>query len=219
MAQSNGKLSVEAQAGVGSYTPSSDFQQVIYTIEGQGFLRSNGNIVESELLPYLSLGLNYQVSERWQIQPFIHYLFGEGTLYEADFTRFGVSDVNPVEQTFRAPADNKIKALTAGVSVQYRLLNVASNHLYLGTGLAFTTRSHFYRNELEVDFGADRRAQSVDERFITENKSGVFIPLSLGVERAISDRLTLALNAQALVIYTNLEDSAWSAGLGLRYGL
>lgn len=217
-AQSDGKLSLEVQAGVGSYTPFSDFQQVVYTIEGRGSGRSIGNITESELMPYFSVGLNYQLSERWQINPFLHYLFGKGTLYKNDFTRFGVSDTNPEEQTFMAPADNEMKALTAGVSVRYRLLSVASSYLYLGTGVAFTARSHFYRNELDVDFGADRVAQTVTERFTTEKKSAMFIPVSAGLERAVGDRLVLTLNAQVL-LGINLEDWAWSTGLGLRYCL
>ncbi|WP_020569205.1 porin family protein [Neolewinella persica] len=217
-AQNGDKFSLEVQAGAGSYTTFSDFQEVFYSIEGRDFNRFYGNVAESDLLPYLSLGLNYQLSERWQINPVLHYLFGEGTLYENDFTRFGVSDVNPVEQTFTAPADNEMKVLTAGINVRYRLLNVAANQFYLGTGVAYTTRSHFYRYELDVDFGADRVAQTVIERFTTEKKSAMFIPVSAGLERAISDRLILTLNAQVL-FGINLEDRAWSTGLGLRYSL
>lgn len=186
-AQNADKLSLEVQAGVGSYTTFSDFEQFVYSIEGGNLSRAYGNVAESNLMPYLSLGLNYQLSERWQINPFLHYLFGEGTLYENFFLRFGVTDINPVEQTFTAPADNEMKALTAGINVRYRLLNVAANQLYLGTGVAYTTRSHYYRNELDVDFGADRVAQSVIEGFTTEKKSALFLPVSAGIERAVGD--------------------------------
>lgn len=216
--QTDNRLSVELQAGVGSYTTFSDFQEIVYTIEGQSYNRSNGNVAESDMVPYLSLGLNYQLTERLQLAPFVHYLFGKGTHYENDFVRFGVSDINPVEQTFTAPADNEIMALTAGIKLRYRLVSFVGNHLYLGTGVAYTTRSHFYRYEMDVDFGADRIAQRVDERFTTEKKSAVFIPVSAGLERALSDRLTLTLNVQGF-ISPETEDRAWSAGVGLRYGL
>jgi len=217
-AQVDNRLSVELQGGIGTYTTFSDFQEIVYTIEGQNFNRSNGNVTESEIVPYFSLGLNYQLTERLQLAPFVHYLFGKGTLYENDFVRFGVTDVNPVEQTFMAPAENEIKALTAGVNLRYRLISLVGNHLYLGTGVAYTTRSHFYRYEMDVDFGADRIAQRVDERFTTEKKSAVFIPVSAGLERALSDRLTLTLNVQGF-ISPETEDRAWSTGVGLRYGL
>ncbi len=216
--QTDNRLSVEFQAGVGTYTTFSDFQEAVYTIEGRGHNAGSGNVAESELMPYVAVGLNVQLSDRWQLNPFVHYLFGEGTLYENDFIRFGVSDINPVEQTFSAPADNEMKALTAGANLRYRLVNLLGNHLYFGSGIAYTTRSHFYRNELEVDFSEERIAQSVIERFTTEKKSAVFIPVSIGLERAMSDRLTLTLNAQGL-IGAGTEDQAWSAGLGLRYGL
>ncbi|SEQ69022.1 hypothetical protein [Neolewinella agarilytica] len=215
--QTDNRLSVEVQGSIGSYTTFSDFQEIVYTIEGQNYNRSNGNVTESDIVPYLSLGLNYQLTERLQLAPFVHYLFGKGTLYENDFVIFGVSDVNPVEQIFEAPADNEIEVLTAGVNVRYRLISLVGSHLYFGTGLAYATRSHFYRHEMDVDFGADRIAQSVDERFTTEKKSAVFIPVSAGLERAVSDRLTLTLNVQGF-ISPETEDRAWSAGLGLRYG-
>jgi hypothetical protein len=218
MAQNGNVLSLEVQAGVGSYTTFSDFEQIVLTIEGQGHSNSYGNVAESDLMPYVSVGLNYQLSERWQVNPFLHYLFGEGTLYEDYSVRFGVTDINPVEQTFMAPADNEIKSLTAGVNLRYRLVNLLGIQLHLGSGVAYTTRSHYYRNELDVDFGADRIAQSVIERFTTEKKSAVFIPVSVGLERSISDRITLTLNAQGLIA-SSIEDRAWSAGLGLRYGL
>jgi len=194
------------------------FYFFVLSIEGRDFNRFSGNVAESDLLPYVAVGLNYQLSERWQVNPFLHYLFGEGTLYENDFFRFGVTDINPVEQIFSAPADNEMKALTAGANIRYRLMNLLGNHLYLGSGIAYTSRSHFYRNELDVDFGADRIAQSVEERFTTEKKSAVFIPVSAGLERAVSDHLTLLLNAQ-IFIAPGMEDRAWSAGLGLRYAL
>lgn len=217
-AQASNGLSLEVQAGVGTYTTFSDFQRIVYTIEGNDFNRTSGNVTESDLMPYVAVGLNFQISERWQVSPFVHYLFGKGTLYENDFVRFGVSDLNPVEQTFMAPADNEMKALTAGANLRYRLVNLLGNHLYLGSGIAYTTRSHFYRNEMDVDFGADRIAQSVDERFTTEKKSAIFIPVSAGLERAVSDRLTLTLSAQVFIA-PGMEDRAWSAGLGLRYVL
>ncbi len=217
-AQNGNLLSLEIQGGLGTYTTFSDFQEAVYTIEGRSHNAGSGNVAESELMPYVAVGLNVQLSDRWQLNPFIHYLFGEGTLYENDFIIFGVSDINPVEQTFSAPADNEMKALTAGANLRYRLVNLLGNQLYLGSGIAYTSRSHVYRNELEVDFSEERIAQTIVERFTTERKSAVFIPVSIGLERAISDRMTLTLSAQGL-IGAGTEDQAWSAGIGLRYGL
>lgn len=216
--QTDNRLSVEVQGGVGTYTTFTDFQEIVYTVEGRDFNRSYGNVAESDIVPYLSFGLNYELAERWQLAPFVHYLAGKGTHYENDYLLFGPSGVNPAQQIFDAPADYKIKALTVGAIGRYRLAAFKDNQLYVGTGVAYTYRSHFYRHEMDVDFGADYIAQRVDERFTTEKKSAVFIPVSAGLERALSDRLTLTLNVQGL-ISPETEDRAWSAGVGLRYGL
>lgn len=217
-AQSNGKLSLELQAGVGSYTPYSDFQQTVYTSGGREFNRFSGNVTESDLIPYLAIGLQYQLNERWQLAPFMQYQSGSGTLNENDFSTFRVSANVPVEQVFRSSSANKINALTGGLELRYRLASLATTQLYLGTGIAFTHRSHNYRNELEVDFNEDRTTRGIMEDFTTEDRSSASVPVSLSIEQGLSDRLTLTLNARGLILI-NLEDRAWAAGLGLRYGL
>lgn len=217
-AQESGHLSLDVRAGLGTFTTFSDFQTIVYTKEGNGFNRTEANVAESDILPCVYLGLNYQMNDRLQLAPFAHYLFGSGTHYEYDFVRFGVSDLNPVEQTFRAPADYEMKALTVGAEIRYKLLSAAANDLYVGTGLAYTTRSHYYRHEMDVDFGPDYIAQRVDQRFTTANKSGLTIPVMVGIERPINERLALTIDARTLLL-TNNEDRGWSAGIGIRWKL
>jgi hypothetical protein len=217
-AQAPGSLSLDVRVGIGSYTTYDDFQKIVYTIEGQGYNSSEGNVAESDLQPNLYLGINYQLADRVQLAPFANYLFGSGEHYKNDILRFGISDINPEVQIFSAPAEYKIKALTVGTEVRYKLFDVVSDQIYIGTGLAYTIRSHYYRNEMDVDFGSDRIAQQVDERFTTANKSGITIPLMLGIERPINDRLTLTVDVRGLIL-TNSEDGAWNAGVGLRWSL
>lgn len=217
-AQAPGNLSLEVRVGIGTFTTYDDFQTIVYTIEGQGYNSSEGNVAESDILPNLYLGINYQLTERMQLAPFANYVFGSGVHYENDVLRFGVSDVNPEEQIFRAPADFKLKALTVGTEVRYKLFDAVSDQIYIGTGLAYTFRSHYYRHEMDVDFGSNRIAQQVDERFTTANKSGITIPLMLGLERSISDRLTLTADVRALIL-TNSEDKGWNIGVGMRWSL
>ncbi|MFK8163766.1 MAG: outer membrane beta-barrel protein [Lewinella sp.] len=217
-AQETGKLSLDVRAGLGTFTTFDDFQTIVYTIEGSDYNRSEGNVAESDILPNLYFGLNYQMTDRLQLAPFANYLFGSGTHYENDFVRFGITDINPVEQTFRAPAEFEMKALTVGAEIRYKLVATASHSIYVGTGIAYTTRSHYYRFEMDVDFGADFIAQRVDQRFTTANKSGMTLPLVFGLERPLSDRLTITLDVRAL-IQTNSEDKGWNGGVGARWSL
>lgn len=158
------------------------------------------------------------MTDRLQLATFANYLFGSGEHYKNDVVTFRVTDINPVEQTFRAPAEFDINVLTAGAEIRYKIVNVDSHNVYVGTGVAYTTRSHYYRHEMDVDFGADFIAQRVDQRFTTANKSGMTIPLMFGLERPLNDRLAITLDVRALIL-TNVEDKGWNAGVGLRWSL
>ncbi|MFK8162514.1 MAG: hypothetical protein AB8H12_08620 [Lewinella sp.] len=218
LAQNDAKLSLEVQVGVGSYTTFSDFQETIFTEGDRAFNRFSSNVAESDVIPYLSVGLQVQLNDRWQLAPFLQYQSGDGALNENDLSIFGVSATVPVEQVFQSSSTNSINALTGGVELRYRLVSLAKTQLHFGTGIAYTVRSHNYRNELEVDFNEDRTTRGIIEGFTTENKSAVSIPISISLEQGISDRISITLNARGLILI-GLEDRAWTAGLGVRYKL
>jgi opacity protein-like surface antigen len=218
LAQSSEKIALEIQVGAGSFTPFSDFQETIYKEGDRDFNRFNGNVTESDVTPALSIGLQVQLNDRWQLAPFIQYQSGDGVLNENEISTFGVSATVPVEQVFRSSSANNIKALTGGVELRYRLASLAKTQLYFGTGIAYTLRSHNYRNELEVDFNEDRTTSGIVEGFTTEDKSAASIPVSISLEQGLSDRVSLTLNARGLIVI-GLEDRAWTAGIGVRYKL
>jgi len=215
-AQSTNKFGIEIQAGIGSYTTFDDFRTTIFTIGDRNPGRTEGNIGESELMPYLAVNLSYDLAERWRVSPFIQYQFGQGTLFENEVTIFGATTANPEETRFSALAENEIDVLNFGVLMHYRVVKLAAFQSFLGAGLSYRYRDHYYRNLLEVDFTDTRQVTRQEEFFTNARKSALGIPVTLRIEQGISQHLTVSLNALGQV-HLESEDTLWSLGLGLQY--
>ncbi|MTB49388.1 outer membrane beta-barrel protein [Lewinella sp. W8] len=216
--QTDSKWSVGLQAGIADYLTFSDFQEVVYTIEGNDYLYSLGNITESNLGPALGLEVGLDINPRWRLTGFAQFQTYSGRLYENDFAIFGVSSTVPEPVEFRAPADNKLTAFQLGVQVQYCVLQDQKLRGYLGAGFSFLSRSHEYRNRLEVDFTEDRRTNSLVEFFTTANRNALALPLSARLEKDLSENIFVSLTGQ-LTVFPNLEDHQIAGLIGLHYRL
>lgn len=213
-AQGGGDLSLHLTTGIANYSATTDFQRNLLLQEGNDFNRLSGNISEPTFLPFVRVALSYPLNERWEVSPFVQYMFGKGTLFENDFFRFGVSGTNPEEKTFTRSAPNELKVLTAGISSNYLLVNGPSTKVKSGVGLAYMHRSHTYREYLEVDFSATYDPISVVEEFATVRKGALGIPISISIEQELTDRVSVGLRAETQ-FHLDLEDTFWASGVSV----
>ena len=213
--QSPGTVSIEFVAGIGSYTPYSDFTRKIYLKQGSSLIGSTENIAEANVMPFAALHLNYVVSERISIVPFAQYQFHRGELFKNDITLFGITGSNPTPKTFRRSAENELNALTVGTSLRYTFRRRGKFQGFAGMGLAYMTRSHTYRELLEVNFSEQYEPLTINEEFTTAKKSALAIPLSTGVDYHISDQMAISLRVSGQ-FHATLEDVLGTVGLGFR---
>jgi hypothetical protein len=217
-AQSESKWSVGLQVGAANYFTLSDFEEVVYTIEGSAYHYGRGNITEANVSPALGLEAMLEINPRWRLIGFGQLQAYSGTLYENDFTIFGPSSTleEPVE--FRAPADNDLTVFQLGLQAQHRVLRGRNIRGYLGGGLSFLSRSHTYRDRLEVDFSESRQPNSIAEFYTTANETTLAIPLTARLERELSQNVFLSLSGQ-LTVFPNLEDHQILGLVGIHYRL
>lgn len=208
--QANERPRIEVTAGASDYYTFSDFDQTVFTRNGQAFSRSSGNVAEGTGLVFLRIGLAYPVSNRWSLEPYAELHTGGGTLYEEGFVAFNFGQ--PEERRYTWASPNELTVFAAGVNARYLVLAGPKTQVYAGAGLAFVSRNHTYREYLEVDFSDNYDVNARIEERQTINRKVLGIPLSVGVDRQISDKLSLGLSLR-LQVHQGIEDHFWSGGL------
>lgn len=217
--QADERLRVELTTGVSDYYTFSDFSRSVYSRNGRDYSQGSGNITEGTKLFFLRLGLAYPVANRWSVAPFVEVHTGQGTLFEEEFLLTGIGQPEyPEGKRYNWPSPNELTVFAAGVDARYLILNGSKTRIHAGLGLAFVSRTHTYQEFVQIDFDENH-----DENFrITEeqtvNRKAVGIPLSLGLEQGISDRLSLGLNLR-LHVHSGIEDHFWAGGLNFSYSL
>ncbi len=203
---------LEVAAGISSFTPFEDFSTTVFTVNGNAQHLGNGNITEPVQMAFVRLGLAQTINDRWSVSPFVSYHSGSGTLFDQEFYIFGISDLNPEEQRYTFRANNSMRLFVAGADIHYTLFSEKATTFQVGTGLAFSSRSHTYRDLLEVDFNQSYRVNSQSDRFTTANRTAVGLPFSAILSHQLTTMVSIGLQARAQ-FSLGQEDVFWSTGL------
>ena len=214
-AQNDSRLSTQLQLGYGSYASSGVEVEQIFNMGG-----SKGTSIES--LPdgpaslYTALKLDYQLNNRWSLAPFVSYQYHDGKMFKNDVTRFGASSSNPVPQEFSSPANHELKVFAMGAYLLYHFQEFNKINTYLGVGVSYASHSRYYRERLEVDFAEDNTPLNIEETYTTLSGDAIGIPLTVGLDRQLTDNfsLGLAVNGQ---VFQKLKDVQLSAAIAVTY--
>lgn len=213
--QNSSRFSTQFQVGFGSYASSGATVEKAHNIGGsQG--KSIGGLPNGPASLFTALRFNYQFNSRWSLAPFASFQYSNGKMFKNDVTRFGTSSDNPTPKEFRSLADHKLRVFTTGAYLIYHFREFKKINSYLGAGVSYAHHYRYYRERLEVDFSSNYTASNIREEYKTLSGEAIGIPLTAGLDRKLTDNLSLGLVVNGQV-FQNLKDVQLSAAVAVTY--